>query len=419
MKNHYIISIYAQFIIVAVILLMSCSERDDGQQPVGHLRLIPGISVEVHDIYSNLKAASTDDFSIEIFNEWDLLVKCYDNTSEMPEIIDLKEGSYYAVTRSDNNQPAAFENPYYSGRSEIFNINAGETTTVTITASLANIMVTVIYAQSVIEGFNSYTTNIRNSGGNLIFDQEETRAGYFDQGPLEINALLTYDNGSGIEDTLILNGQITEPEAGKHYEIHVEAIQTEGTGAFAIILDYTFETEIVSIQPPMRYGDLLITEIMFDPYSLNDSEGEWFEIYNNSPYSQNLRDLVIRRGSNNSFHIISSDIIMNSGCYAVFGRTNNATDNVDYTYESISLNNTNENLIINKYGSNGTDGEIICNVHYGTDGFPTGSTGKSIQLNRGISLADAALLGSNWCLSTLAYSTGDLGTPGTENSICE
>jgi len=418
MKKHYI-NVLTGIVLVAL-QCIGCSKKDDRSPAEGHLKLITGISVEIYDVYSNLKAATSDNFVVTIFDEWGTAVISYPRAAEMPEIIDLPAGNYYAVAHSNNNQPAVFDIPYYSGESEMFTITAGETSTVNITAVLSNIMVTVVYSQSVRDEFTDYRTRIWNTEGSLTYVKTETRAGYFDAGPLNVEATLIFLSGSGEQDSMILTGQISEPEFGKHYEIHVEAAQVNGSGALSIDIDETYETEILTIHPPVGYGDLLITEIMFNPDSLEDTQGEWFEIYNNSPYTQNLRYLVIRRGSNNTFHVISSDMMVNSGDYAVMGRTENATDHVDYSYGTISLSNTSENLIINTYGTNGTDGIVICSVDYGAAGFSlSGSTGKSIQLNRGIQNADAAMLGTNWCLSTLTYNTGDYGTPGEQNSICE
>jgi hypothetical protein len=193
-----------------------------------------------------------------------------------------------------------------------------------------------------------------------------------------------------------------------------------GNASIVMNINDSIETELVMVHPGIGWGDLLITEIMFNPSSLGDAEGEWFEVLNNSGESINMINLAIRRGSNNAFHVISSDLVLATGEYAVLGRTATATNNVDYVYgTSISLANAGEDIIINTYGTNGIDGDIICSVDYGANGFNTGVNGSSLQLDSEITDATAALLGSNWCSSTLTYNTGDLGTPGTINSICQ
>jgi hypothetical protein len=252
----------------------------------------------------------------------------------------------------------------------------------------------------------------------------ETRAGYFNQGPLDIEATLTYINGSGAPETIILTGTIASAVAGRHYEIHIEAEITGGYGSILLNVDESYETEVIVITDDdpsgWHFGDLLITEIMYNPAALSDTEGEWLEVYNNSAETVNLKDLVLRRGSNNDLHRITTDLILAAGEYAVLARTATATDNTDYVYgSSITLPNTGEELILNTYGTDGTDGYVIFSVDYGAENFNTGLNGASLQLNQGITDAASAQLGTNWCAGTLVYNTGDLGTPGTANSLCE
>jgi len=422
MKTQYVHSIPGRVLPVLILLFFcACSKNEHHEDPrTGRLSLTMGISVETFDVYNNLKAAEPGEFAVSIFDVSGTEVVSFVHAANMPELIDLPEGTYYAVAHSNNNLPAAFDNPYYHGESELFSIVAGETTTASVTCMLSNSMVTVVYAQTVIDDFDSYETVVGNAGGSLTFGMSETRAGYFDQGPLDIEATLTYTDGSGTPQTLTLTGTIANPLPGRHYEIHIEASMNDGFGTILLNVDESYETELVTLSPPIAYGDLLITEIMFNPAALDDAQGEWFELFNNSAYTQNLNGLVIRRGSNNALHVISSDLLLAAGEYAVMGRAAAAVDTVDYVYRStISLGNSGENLIINTYGTDGTDGDVICSVNYGAAGFPTSVNGKSIQLDPGIKNADEALLGTNWCESTLVYSTGDLGTPGISNTICQ
>jgi len=423
MKKHSSLLISGMVIpVMFLMLFVSCSKKEHGPDKTGYLALNMGISVEVFDVYNNLKAAEPDEFVVIIYDVTGTEVISFTRAGDMPDAIELSEGSYYAVAHSDNNLPAAFENPYYYGESEEFAITAGETTSASITCVLSNIMVTVLYSQSVIDDFDSYETAISNAGGGLVFDMSETRAGYFDEGPLNIEATLTYMN-SGTPETITLTGCVASPVVGRHYEIHIEASLADGYGNILLDVDETYDTEVVVISDAdpsgWSFGDLLITEIMYNPDVLSDTEGEWLEVYNNSGETVNLKDLVIRRGSNDALHSIASDLILVSGEYAVLARTATATDNVDYVYgSSITLPNTGEDLILNTYGTDGTDGFIIISVDYGAENFSTGLSGSSLQLSSGITNASEAMLGINWCESTQAYNTGDLGTPGAANDIC-
>jgi hypothetical protein len=259
-----------------------------------------------------------------------------------------------------------------------------------------------------------------------VFSKDELRAGYFDAGPLQIEATLTFTSGNETK-TKILTGSIANPVAGKHYEIDIDAVQNAGNSLINVSLDETYETEVVnlggSVTPPkpgeLKYGDLLITEIMYHPLGLEDAEGEWIEVYNNTSGTINLKDLVLIRGSNSTFHKIASDVNISAGDYAVLACSSTATDNVSYEYGSkINLVNTGYELILGTYGTTGLNGTKICSVNYRVTGFPSDKQGKSIQLDKTIKDATAASLGTNWCSSSVQYATGDYGTPGEINSDC-
>ncbi|MBA7579346.1 hypothetical protein ES708_21216 [subsurface metagenome] len=166
-------------------------------------------------------------------------------------------------------------------------------------------------------------------------------------------------------------------------------------------------------------GELLITEIMYNPLALSDTDGEYFELKNVSEETINLMDLVIRRGSNNDIHVISDDLPLFPGEIILLGCSSTAASEVDYVYSNISLLNIGDEIFINTYGTDGTDGSVICVVDYSAPGFNTSLSGVSIQLDPSISDVNNARLGTNWCESTSAYSTGDLGSPGLENASCQ
>lgn len=414
---------------VAATLVMltyfGCSKKEINEgKPTGNLNLNVGIAIATFDVYDQLKAANLDEFVVIIYNEADEIVESYSRAADMPDLISLPEGTYYAEAHSDNNLPAAFDNDYYYGVSENFEIVTGETTTAGITCSLANIRVTVIYSDNVINGFEDYSTIVSNAGGSLLFEADETRAGYFNEGPLNIEATLIYTDGAGDTQTKILTGAVENAETGKHYQITIDATVSGGDAAIELSVDESYETVIVEItgETPVTgpgNGDLLISEIMYNPAVISDTEGEWFEVFNNSANDYNLLDVVLVRVSTDDRHTISSDVIIPPGGYAVLARTITATDNVDYTYGSaISLPNTGDELQLYTYGTDGTDGELICALDYGAANFNTGLSGISIQLDPSITDPSEAMDGLNWCESTASYSADNLGTPGLINTTC-
>ncbi len=422
--NHWCGAIF----IALCLLPTSCSKNEPlPDQLTGKLELDVNLFIKENDVPNTLKSATIENFKVEIFlSDGTEPLVTFDRVSEIPEPLELPVGRYFA-TASFGENLIAFEAPYYFGESEEFIISINETSQVQISCSLANIMVSVIYSDQLKSSFTDYNTIVSNSTGSLTYAKDENRKGFFNSGPLSIESKLDYLSG-GTSKVKTLTGEITNPQVGKHYEIQVDASSQVGSTSISVQLNENIEKEVITLTEDgisngngdneIGFGDLLITEIMYNPSALSDNEGEWLEIYNNSDKTIDLKDLILRRGSNNSFHQITSEISLLSGEYVVLEKSSQATESENYVYAGITLPNSGEEIIINTYGTDGTDGMVICSVDYGASGFNTGLSGKSIQLNPTIKDASEARNGSNWCPATLQYSTGDLGTPGAENPSC-
>ena len=162
-------------------------------------------------------------------------------------------------------------------------------------------------------------------------------------------------------------------------------------------------------------GDLIITEIMPDPAAVNDSEGEWFEIYNDTGVDLNLNGLGFMDDGSQDF-LVSGNLYLLADGYLVFGKNADTSVNggveVDYEYGSgMGLTNTSD--AIHMY----TSADIIDSVAWDNGATFPNPTGASIALDPGTSAADNDD-GANWCEGTSAYGDGDLGTPGAENEAC-
>jgi len=425
MKNFYFL-----MVCLMTALLISCQKEEPKTTgTTGILHIDVGVDIHVVERQSLLKSTlQTEDFKVVIFRADGTVVMTFENALEMPDMIELETGYYYVEAHSDNNLPAAFENPYYYGVSDIFAISSNLQESVTVTCRLANTIVSVVYSGNITDNFLDYSTTVSSSLGTLVFSREETRLGYFQTLPLDILVELSYQKLDGTPVSKTLTGNIPDPLANRHYEIQVDASINEGMANFQILLDETVvEVEVVDISDEsgnqqngaVGYGEILITEIMYDPDALGDTEGEWIEIYNNSTQTINLQHLLLGREDDISF-VIEESIELPPAEYFVFKRTEQAvevTNSLSYN-SAINLNNTGNLLAIYNAGTETEPGALIFALNYGEDGFPTGS-GASICLNPMMLNAAEAVLGTSWCTSTSAYSTGDLGTPGTVNDPCQ
>ncbi len=162
-------------------------------------------------------------------------------------------------------------------------------------------------------------------------------------------------------------------------------------------------------------GDLVISEILYNPSGSLEGDSEWFEVCNTTAAAIDMIDMEI--GDNGaSNHIVAFNVIVPAGgcvviasglvgCGAAFPPA--------YMYgNDFTLNNTTDDVEIICAGT------VIDMVSYGGAGFPSEANGESIQLNPSTLNATDNDSGANWCISTTACGLGDTGTPGAMNPAC-
>lgn len=160
------------------------------------------------------------------------------------------------------------------------------------------------------------------------------------------------------------------------------------------------------------FSSVVINEIMQNPSSVNDSEGEWFEIINTGTDFFNLDGWQIKDKDSDT-HTITGTLILEPFKFLVLGNNANTELNggvvLDYEYSGITLGNATDELIFVN-----SSGFVVDSVAW-DDGltFPD-PNGASMVMND--PLHDNSI-GNNWRVSATSFGTGDLGTPGTPNFI--
>jgi hypothetical protein len=179
-----------------------------------------------------------------------------------------------------------------------------------------------------------------------------------------------------------------------------------------LMLSSILASEYATADSSHKYGDIVITEIMKDPDAVSDTFGEWFEIYNKSGATINLKGWTVHDYGTESFQI-EGDVLINGGQYLVMGRNADPEMNggvpVDYEYGGAMWLGQNEDEII----IIDTGFAEIARVEYDSREWPD-SGGASMNLcnfNFHMNTPDY------WFASHIdAYGDGDYGTPG---SCCE
>ena len=163
-------------------------------------------------------------------------------------------------------------------------------------------------------------------------------------------------------------------------------------------------------------GDLVITEVMYNPAWCTDANCEWIEIYNASDAPVDLMGLVISDIGASSGELVDSAVLA-SGAYGVLAAGNR--DTWGYTFEPLA-----------HYGSSGpffsqADGDLveIANnattidiILYTANGDR--NAGASLELDPGALDADLNDDEAQWCVAQDDFGDGDLGSPGSANAPC-
>ncbi len=174
------------------------------------------------------------------------------------------------------------------------------------------------------------------------------------------------------------------------------------------------------------HGQIIITELMYDPGAVNDTAGEWFELYNSGTAAVDINGWTFEEADGSPSHTINNGgpLSVAAGAYVVLARNADASANggvtAVYSYGSWALSNTDDSIVL-KNGSNEIDRvEYDESTQNNPNPFPVAS-GASLALkvdDHGNHLDGS--VGANWCVSANAWagSAGDSGTPGAAND-CE
>ncbi|EPR74785.1 hypothetical protein ADIWIN_0149 [Winogradskyella psychrotolerans RS-3] len=157
-------------------------------------------------------------------------------------------------------------------------------------------------------------------------------------------------------------------------------------------------------------NSIMITEIMINPASVGDTNGEYFEVYNTTDSPIDLIGWVILDTHTDS-HTIATSVVVPAYGFAVLGRNSDTLANggvtIDYQYDNISISNFADEIILTNASGTGID-----SVAYGGAAWPDPMTSGPAMIFIGSDIEDNND-GSLWAFSTVAEGIAvDFGSPG-------
>jgi len=160
-------------------------------------------------------------------------------------------------------------------------------------------------------------------------------------------------------------------------------------------------------------GDVIINEVMQDPAAVGDSQGEWFELFNDTGQAIDIDGWIIRDDAAN-LHAIDhgGPLIIAARGYLVLGNNADQMTNggyhCDYEYSGFTLSNSDDEIVLEE------NGVEIDRINY--DGGPIwpDPTGASMAW---LGPPGDNNEGGRWVIEGVVnYGDGDWGTPGMKNT---
>jgi hypothetical protein len=175
---------------------------------------------------------------------------------------------------------------------------------------------------------------------------------------------------------------------------------------------------VVTEGPAPVLGDLVITEIMFDPTGLSDSNAEWLEVVNTTDHAVSLAACQLHDMGSDMVSLALSEgtTLIPAGAYWLLASNGAAELNgglaADLVYGDVFLANTADEVMLTCAGL------VIDSVAYDNTSWPMGS-GRALSLGGGVPPDEAANDDpSAWCRASTLYTVDNYGTPGAPNPVC-
>lgn len=251
---------YNILFIACALLLFSCEEKDGMGSRVGYLRLSVGESNAVETKADEEPAYDPKAFAVKITDKkTSAVVEEFDAWAvDESKLIELEEGTYVISASSANyDEEPGFNKPYYAGSKEV-TIKANDELNETLTCTLANVKVSVVFDEKLLEKYADRTISVSvgaTGGTPMNFGKDNCGRdvqAYFPAGG-DLTAKISITKPSG--ETGVYSDEYTlEKVEAKHYYVLTYKLESTGSGDFNITYnpngwteyEYVFEVDPVA-----------------------------------------------------------------------------------------------------------------------------------------------------------------------------
>ncbi|MCF2604360.1 DUF4493 domain-containing protein [Parabacteroides distasonis] len=198
------------YFVLAYCIALACT--DEYSEPTGFLYL--NVQEDATLLTKAGEAVVDESLQVAIIKaDGDTLKVYQDYLREVKgERLILPVGTYTVAVSSNHDGKARWETPFYAGSTEV-TVKQGEIATETVTCTIANTKVSVVYDKALADFFSDYQATVSNPSGKLIYTRDEYRSGFFSPEKLTVSLNLT--NSEGYQFTLKNNYSDIKPKC--HY----------------------------------------------------------------------------------------------------------------------------------------------------------------------------------------------------------
>ncbi|MDE6344370.1 MAG: DUF4493 domain-containing protein, partial [Muribaculaceae bacterium] len=183
-----------------------------------------------------LSSLTADKLTISLTNKSGSYSATWPSRNEFPADKDFPADTYTMTATFGNTNAEGFESPQLYGETT-FPVVAGKSTSVSLTAKVANSLVMFEPTESFINYFQSVKIVLNSAEGNsLVVNPGETRPVYINPGNARIDARVVMPSGA---DALITIGYFTAKKATLH-RVALDVEASTGTATLTVSFDDTF-----------------------------------------------------------------------------------------------------------------------------------------------------------------------------------
>lgn len=168
----------------------------------------------------------------------------WNGVSAFPADEKFKTGGYTMTASYGALENEGFDKPYYFGSTDL-TVTENNTTRASITAALANTMISVEYTENFKNYMQAWSAELHADGGEYLFyPQTESRPVYLRPGATSVNVEITKPTGQTAK--LLAASFVTEPR--HHYHLTVDLANGAGDAVMVVKFDDTVDMEDIEIE---------------------------------------------------------------------------------------------------------------------------------------------------------------------------